>query len=435
MVWFPKHNAIPKQLNTFSCYDMYKYSNTKYDVIDEHIDNSFVKTFKLKIYPSNKQTNIINHWFFLVNKVYNFTNEYIKNTICIPNYFINKKNIIDLNYKFISDSKKIKETLNFINLRKKLNDFISELHKDNNINRHTLDYSVKLCVEMYKSLYSNYKNKNIKHFNVKNLLENRRRFNLTLEPCNFSKNKNAFCCGVLGLMKSNKQFNSLKLNHNIILQCDNIKKEYYLLIPVDCNNKINVFREEKCGIDIGVRTFMTIYSKNKCIEIGKNICNSIDKFNKKLDKLKSHLELKKLTEKKYKKTRIKYQEKINNKINDMHKKVSTFLLKNYEVINIGKVSIKNMTSNLKGNIKEITKKRLLKLSHYRFREYLKLNSLKYGNKINEIDEYMTSKKCHNCENIKKNLGSNKIYDCEKCKIKLNRDINASINIYNLKVLS
>lgn len=431
MTWFPKHNAIPKKLNTFSCYDLYNYKNTKYVITDEHIDNSFLKTIKLKIYPTDKQANIINQWFLLVNKVYNYTNNYIKENICIVDYYVNNKNIIDFNYKFINDVKKIKETLNFFNLRKKLNDFITDLHSENNINRHTLDYSLKLCVEMYKSLYSNYKNKHIKHFNVKDLLESRRRFNLTLEPCNFNKKKNSFCYNVLGLMKSDKLFNSLKLNHNIILQFDKIKKNYYLLIPVDSKNKIHIFREDKCGVDIGVRTFMTVYSKNKCVEIGKNICNDIDNFNNKLDKLKSHLELKKITESKYNKTRIKYQDKINNKINDMHKKVSTFLLKNYEVINIGKVSIKNMTSNLKGNIKDITKRRLLKLSHYRFREYLKLNSLKYGNTINEIDEYMTSKTCHNCKNIKRDLGSNKTYNCDNCNIKLDRDINASINIYNL----
>jgi len=131
----------------------------------------------------------------------------------------------------------------------------------------------------------------------------------------------------------------------------------------------------------------------------------------------------------------------------MHKKVANYLLKNYKTINIGswfisflykkenkprrKVIINNMVSNLKGNIKEITKRRLLKLSGYRFREYLKLNSKKYENKINEIDEYMTTKKCHICNNIKKNIGSNKTYKCNNCNIKIDRDINASINIYNL----
>jgi len=431
MIWFPKHNAIPKNIKTFSCYDQVKYSNTKYVINDEYIDNSFLKTFKLKIYPTYNQTQIINTWFEIVNKVYNYTNKYIKDNICIQNYFVNKENNIIVDFKFINDNKKIKEILNFINLRKKLNNFISNLHNNSTINRHTGDYSVKLCVEMYKSLYSNYKNGNIKHFNVKDMNNNRRRFNLTLEPTYFNKKKNAFCFKILDLMKSDKQFNSLKINHNVILQYDNIKKEHYLLIPVDYNNKTHVYREEKCGIDIGVRTFMTVYSKNKCVEIGKNICNQIDYYNKKLDKLKSDNQLNKLKENKYQKTKIKYQDKINNKTKDMHKKVSNYLLKNYETINIGKVSIKNMVSNLKGNIKEITKRRLLKLSHYKFREYLKLNTKKYGNTINEIDEYMTSKRCHNCKNIKQDLGSNKTYKCENCKIKLDRDINASINIYNL----
>jgi len=71
-----------------------------------------------------------------------------------------------------------------------------------------------------------------------------------------------------------------------------------------------------------------------------------------------------------------------------------------------------MISKLKGNIHNITKIRLLRLSHYSFREYLKLNALKYGNII-------------------KDIGCNKIYNCNQCNIKLDRYVNASINIYRL----
>ena len=39
--------------------------------------------------------------------------------------------------------------------------------------------------------------------------------------------------------------------------------------------------------------------------------------------------------------------------------------------------------------------------------------------------------CHKCKNLKKDLGSNEIYKCNKCNIKLGRDINASINISRL----
>jgi len=62
---------------------------------------------------------------------------------------------------------------------------------------------------------------------------------------------------------------------------------------------------------------------------------------------------------------------------------------------------------------------------------LKAMAPKFGTIVNEIDEYMTSKTCHNCKNIKKDLGSAKVYKCEKCNVKLNRDINAAINIYKL----
>ena len=62
---------------------------------------------------------------------------------------------------------------------------------------------------------------------------------------------------------------------------------------------------------------------------------------------------------------------------------------------------------------------------------------KYDSKINLINEYKTSKTCHNCKNEHQNLGNNKIYECVKCKIKIDRDINASINIYEggIKVLT
>ena len=70
------------------------------------------------------------------------------------------------------------------------------------------------------------------------------------------------------------------------------------------------------------------------------------------------------------------------------------------------------------------------LSHYRFRMKLEQMSIKWNNKIIIIDEYLTSKTCCKCKNIKYNLGDNKIYDCSNCNLIIDRDINASINIYN-----
>jgi transposase len=68
---------------------------------------------------------------------------------------------------------------------------------------------------------------------------------------------------------------------------------------------------------------------------------------------------------------------------------------------------------------------------------MKLHSManKFDATIKETDEYLTSKCCSNCKNIKDNLGSAKLYICTKCNLILDRDINASINIYKNRILS
>ena len=94
-----------------------------------------------------------------------------------------------------------------------------------------------------------------------------------------------------------------------------------------------------------------------------------------------------------------------------------------------------MISNLTGNLQTITKRRLLALSHYKFREKLKLRAFKFGCKITEVSEYLTSKTCSNCKVINDNLGSSKVFKCSSCKLCIDRDINASINIYKNEILT
>jgi putative transposase len=94
-----------------------------------------------------------------------------------------------------------------------------------------------------------------------------------------------------------------------------------------------------------------------------------------------------------------------------------------------------MVSNLDGNLKEITKRRLMALSHYHFRMKLKQMAVKFDCKIFETNEYLISRTCSKCKFINDNLKGNKIYDCPNCKLKIDRDINASINIYKNRTLS
>lgn len=59
------------------------------------------------------------------------------------------------------------------------------------------------------------------------------------------------------------------------------------------------------------------------------------------------------------------------KIDYLHKKVSVYLVNKYKNIHLGKISTSNVISNKKGNLKEITKRRIKILSYYKFNEIIK----------------------------------------------------------------
>ena len=117
--------------------------------------------------------------------------------------------------------------------------------------------------------------------------------------------------------------------------------------------------------------------------------------------------------------------KLTNIVDDMHWKTIKYLTDKNEVILMGNMSTKQIISK-SGNISKMTKRIALAMKLYSFKQRLKykcsVNNVSYG----EINEWNTSKMCSVCGNIHEKLGSNKIYECEQCKIKIDRDINIEI---------
>ena len=178
--WFPSLLHVANNINTNSWFNMLQKSNHNKVISKiETINSTYVKTMKFPIYPTKEQKNILDTWYKAVIEMYNITNKYILD--------------------YYKENNKI-ET--FITIRKKLLDKANTIVKNTKINKHILDYSVKHCVEMYKSAISNLKNRNIKEFTIKDMNYNRNRYNMVIEPANFSKVKNGFCVRELGEMKS-----------------------------------------------------------------------------------------------------------------------------------------------------------------------------------------------------------------------------------------
>jgi IS605 OrfB family transposase len=330
------------------------------------------------------------------------------------------------------------KNLNWINIRKSVNEQIKDVCKKNKLNKHTGDYACKHCVEMWKSAINNHGLGN--KFTIRKMLKTRTRKNLVIEPGSVSKSKNVIFVHNLGEMKSNLPLSLI--TKNSILQYNNNTHQYTIIVPQDKDDIRNVDRSDKIGIDIGVRTFLTTFSDKESLEIATSdkTYPLISKYLKRLDSLqknkakKSLMTVKKKV-KNFSKVREKYYQKLRNKIDDMHNKVASYLVRNYKEIIIGKVSTKEMVNNETSSLSDITKRRLFALSHYRFRMKLTSMAKKFGATITEVTEYLTSRTCSNCGNINDSLGSSKVYRCWKCPIELDRDINAAINIYKNEKLS
>jgi putative transposase len=84
-----------------------------------------------------------------------------------------------------------------------------------------------------------------------------------------------------------------------------------------------------------------------------------------------------------------------------------------------------MVSNLNSKISRT----MYNLSFYEFKERLKNKGIEKNCEIVIRPEYYTSKTCTKCGNIKRNLkGSDRTYNCENCKLTIDRDYCGARNI-------
>ena len=124
-------------------------------------------------------------------------------------------------------------------------------------------------------------------------------------------------------------------------------------------------------------------------------------------------------------TKSRYQAKIANKRKDYLHKITTELVKSYDVIVIEDLKTKNLLKN------HSLAKSISNSSWYLFREMLEYKCKWYGKQLVVVSPNYTSQICSNCgyHSGKKPLDIRE-WTCPKCGTNHDRDINASINILN-----
>ncbi len=130
----------------------------------------------------------------------------------------------------------------------------------------------------------------------------------------------------------------------------------------------------------------------------------------------------------------------NSKIQLLHKKL-TNIRNNHlhqttaEIVKTKPSQIVMEDLNVKGMMKnKHLAEAIAKQKFYEFKRQIKYKAEMYGIKVVEVDRfYASSKTCSHCGHIKTDLKlSDRIYICPVCGTRLDRDLNAAINLANYK---
>jgi transposase len=393
--WCYDNNYKLKENNHNSWFKS-EYSQTKDIIITKTPSTSTVMRCKrIYVYPTADQKKILDTWFNIYCIAYNATVKYIKT----------HKNV-KINFQVLRPI--IKGTFN----GKQMGHI-----KSSKIPIHTVDHAINDVIKAYKSNFAKGGS-----FRIRYKKQSSSRKTLTFDAQCFSKNKNTFCPRVFNVFTTSESIKGIKKESR--LTCDSRRGVYILNVPYEKPMTKIEGREKMIALDPGIRDFQTGYSDVGIYHYGRNITKKIKKHLNQIDNIRS-----KQSNRRMKKAEYKRIDKIQNLVNDLHYKTIDDICSNYDIVKIGKISIQSIMSNNNG-LHSMVKRIGYALSHYKYRQRLKDRCEEMNVKYIEIDEQYTSKTCSRCGNMKHNLGSNKEYKCNTCSLTIDRDVNASINIYN-----
>lgn len=355
------------------------------------------KSFKYRLYPTKEQKIQIQKNFGCVRFVYN--------------YYLAKR--IELYEKY-------KETFNYYACAKDLTQLKKELTWLKEADSTSLQSSLKNLDAAYQKFFKEHKG--YPKFKSKKT----HRFSYTCKCV--SKNIEIIDTNKIKLPKLGtvKIKNNLPIRGKILSATISQTPSGKYFVSICCDN-VNIEPFEKTGsvvgIDLGIKDF-AITSDGVKIPNPKYLKQSLDK----LAKLQRDLSRKTRGSSNYNKQRIKVaklQEHITNQRKDFLHKVSTQLVKDYDIICLEDLKVKNMIKNNK------LARSISDVSWSTFTSYLTYKSLWYDKQISKISTFFpSSQTCNKCGEkfpFTKNLGVRE-WICPNCGSKLDRDINAANNI-------
>jgi len=176
------------------------------------------------------------------------------------------------------------------------------------------------------------------------------------------------------------------------------------------------------GVDLGVKNLATL-SSGETVE-GRKPLKYLTRKLARLQRKQSKLTKGSRRNKKQKIKISRLHYRIRCLRQDSLHKLTQSLCQGFKVICLEDLNVKGMMKNHK------LAKAISDMGFYEFKRQIEYKASKFGNFISIIDQWFpSSKMCSNCGNKKKDLKlSERVYNCEACGYKADRDLNAAINI-------
>ena len=202
-----------------------------------------------------------------------------------------------------------------------------------------------------------------------------------------------------------------------------VADKWYISIAVEVKKDLTLPKNGKfVGVDLGV----------KDIAITSDGCKFanprwIQKSEKKLKRLNRELARRQRASKRRERTRLRLarqHDRVANQRKDWLHKITTYLVRNYDVISLEDLNVRGMTKN------HSLAKAITNVSFGEFNRQIEYKAQMYGKQIYRVDRFFpSSKTCSVCGCIQEKMPLNvREWTCPDCGTHHNRDINAAKNL-------